>query len=181
MHGNPFFIFFEKLKLTKKTLISLNRLSRNVTSSVKLATDALHHSQILLQDNPQDVALIDSERICLKSLWQTLEMEEALMHQKSRVTWRATGDRNTNFFSNMVKSRWNTNKILSIKNEDGVLVHGQRDVELVATKYFQQLFNLTLLCYRIWISLLLNLLVLGRLLSSLFPSLMRKFAPPSNL
>lgn len=40
----------------------------------------------------------------------------------------------------MVKSRWNSNKILSILNDNGDLVHGQEAVELVAVSYFKDMF-----------------------------------------
>lgn len=72
-------------------------------------------------------------------MWTALDLEENLLQQKSRASWLATGDKNTKFFSNVVKGRWNQNKILSIEDSTGNLVHGQEAVELASVDYFQNL------------------------------------------
>lgn len=141
--GNPFTVFTDKLKRTKKALISLNRTLGNLFSSVKLATEDLHHIQSLLQANPLDPALITQEQRAIQTLWTALDMEEILMQQKSRANWLQLGDRNSRFFFNSVKNRWNRNKILSIHDANGELVQGQQAVESVAVDYFVDLFNPT--------------------------------------
>lgn len=109
--------------------------------SVKLATTDLHHTQSLFQVNSLNKELIDREKSCLLNLWSVLDREEILLQQKSRATWFALGDRNSRFFSNMVKSRYNYNKILSIQTAEGELVVGQEAVETVAVNYFTHMFN----------------------------------------
>lgn len=141
VHGNPFFVFKEKLKRTKRALISLNQSHGNLSSAVKLAKANLHQTQLLLQSSPLDPMLLEQEDICSKTLWTAMEREESLIQQKSRTTWLSLGDKNTSFFSNMLKSRWNSNKILSIQNSEGDLVHGQEAIEFVAVDYFKSIFN----------------------------------------
>lgn len=123
-HGNPFSVFTDKLKRTKKALINLNRSVGNLSTSVKIAAEELHHTQALLHANPLDSVLINQEQRCIQTLWTALDMEETLLQQKSSVVWLELGDKNSSFFHNTVKSRWNVNKILIIQNEDGDLVHG---------------------------------------------------------
>lgn len=50
-------------------------------------------------------------------------------------------DRNTRYFYNQVKSRWNKNKILSIENDHGELKQGHDDVQEVAVNYFSNLLG----------------------------------------
>lgn len=141
IHGNPFYVFSEKLKRTKHALSSLNLTTGNLTSLVKLARDDLHSVQSLLHDHPSDPANLSLEKHCTQRLFQAIDREEVLMQQKSRANWLTLGDRNTAYFANMMKSRWNSNKIFSILNDDGVMVYGKDNVEAVAVDYFKSLFN----------------------------------------
>lgn len=52
-------MFTEKLKRTKKVIISLNNFAGNLTSSVKLAKDELHLVQSLIHDWPLDAILLE--------------------------------------------------------------------------------------------------------------------------
>lgn len=121
VHGNPFFVFSTKLQRTRKALIAFNNPKGHISSLVKNVKSELHNIQTLLQSKPDDLGLLNEEKNCIFRLWNVLDKEEILLQQKSRATWLALGDRNTSFFSNVVKSRWNANKILSIKNSDGGL------------------------------------------------------------
>lgn len=122
--GNPFFVFSNKLKRTKQALNNMNRSVGNLSTSVKLATEDLHHTQSMLHVNPHSHDLISKEQRCFQTLWSALDLEETLLQQKSRASWLELGDKNSKFFYNTVKSRWNVNKILSIHNANGELVHG---------------------------------------------------------
>lgn len=67
--------------------------------------------------------------------------EEMLLKQKSRIQWLKEGDRNSSFFHNQLKNRWNRNKILSIENELGVLEQGHDAVKGIAVNYFENLLG----------------------------------------
>lgn len=83
---------------------------RKVKQMIKIAfvvghpTVDLHQTQSLFQANPLNKELIDQEKRCLLNLWSVLDREEILLQQKSRATWLALGDRNSSFFSNMMKT-----------------------------------------------------------------------------
>lgn len=157
-------MFSEKLKRTKRAMVSLNLSVGNLSTVVKLAKEDLHHVQTLLHSNTIDPILIEQEKKCIHHLWAAIDREETLLHQKSRATWLSVGDRNSPFFSNMMKSRWNSNKIYSILNADGDMVNGQEAVESVAVDYFKIMFNSSLdspysgledygPCLKIWLTL----------------------------
>lgn len=114
--GNPFYVFSEKLKHTRATLISLNHTTGNLSTLVRITKEDLHSVQNLLHAHPMDLNLLAREKTCHHQLWTAIEREESLLQQKSRATWLALGDRNSRFFANMMKNRRNSNKILSILN-----------------------------------------------------------------
>lgn len=78
IHGNPFFVFSEKLKRTKRAMISLNSTVGNLSSSVKLAKDDLHQVQSLLHLNPQDSNRMEQEQRSIQHLWAAMDREEIL-------------------------------------------------------------------------------------------------------
>lgn len=141
VHGNPFFVFSEKLKRLKRAMIELNSSTGNLSTSVRLAKDDLHQVQTLLHHNPLDNDLLEQEKNSIQLLWTVMDREEMLLQQKSRASWLSLGDKNSKFFSNMMNNRWNSNKIYSIQDKDGNLVNGQKAVESVAVDFFQHLLN----------------------------------------
>ena len=60
-----------------------------------------------------------------------------MLKQKSRGTWLDLGDGNNSFFFNQTKGNWNMNKIHSLQDKDGIMVHGHTKVASVAVDYFQ--------------------------------------------
>lgn len=63
--------------------------------------------------------------------------EEILLKQKSRVNWLKLGDANNKFFFNSCNGRWNTNKILSLVDDEGTVHTTHRDISSVAVNYFE--------------------------------------------
>lgn len=63
------------------------------------------------------------EKEALCSLHNTLEGEELMWRQKSRVTWLQVGDRNTQLFKLTTFKHGAMNKILKIKNKQGLIVN----------------------------------------------------------
>ncbi|XP_074363689.1 uncharacterized protein LOC141704347, partial [Apium graveolens] len=68
--------------------------------------------------------------------------EEHFLLQKSRVKWMHIGDGNNSFFHQQCKVNWNTNKVLSLHDEEGNMVHGQVECAKVAVSYFQSVMPL---------------------------------------
>lgn len=75
-----------------------------------------------------------------EELNQTYLEEEIFWKQKIRIMWLRAGDRNTSYFHAVTKARRKRNTIGSIQDDDGVVYRGQKDISVVATSYFQNLY-----------------------------------------
>jgi hypothetical protein len=81
------------------------------------------------------------ERDVLKRMSELLAREEVMMRQRSRVQWLKDGDRNTSFFQAKCKQRKRQNFIQSLRGEDGVIFHEQKEIQLMGMNYFSTLFT----------------------------------------
>ncbi|XP_074343129.1 uncharacterized protein LOC141680955 [Apium graveolens] len=94
---------------------------------------------ILLNKNPdllqQGQVFIDKFNLVV------LQEEHLLLLQKSWVKWMTKGDGNNSYFHQQCKVNWNQNKVLSLENEDGILVYGQQNCVEVAVSYFKILMT----------------------------------------
>lgn len=77
----------------------------------------------------------------MRELAETLRREEEMDRQRSRTDWLKSGDRNTGFFQARAKARARSNRILALKNSDGLLVNEQEEIERVAVEFYQGLFT----------------------------------------
>lgn len=151
--GNPLYVLAEKLRRLKKALIALNRQHGHLPSNVQSLRSDLHatkHSIDLISSSSIDCSLSRSkERLLSHKLWKALALEESLARQKSRIQWLSQGDKNSKFFFSCTKSRWNSNKIISIENGDGCVVSGHSEIKDVAINYFKDLFHASPPCNEI--------------------------------
>lgn len=89
----------------------------------------------------KDRGLIKLEAKFRRDLDITLEWEEMLWYQKSRVNWIKDGDRNTTFFHlSTIARRWR-NKIAAIKDEEGNWIEDKEAVKDHVLSYFTNLFR----------------------------------------
>jgi hypothetical protein len=77
----------------------------------------------------------------MKKISDLLAREETMMKQRSRVQWLAEGDRNTSFFHARARERARSNKITSLKNDDGNFVSSQSELESLASNFYSSLFT----------------------------------------
>ncbi|XP_074328115.1 uncharacterized protein LOC141666028 [Apium graveolens] len=138
--GNHLVQFNFKLKNVKTALRDINKRHRDLHVVVHSLRDDLKETQIaIVSDNSESLAI--HEQLLIDKLNLALLQEENLLLQKSRVKWLKEGDGNNSFFHQQCKANWNHNKVLSIQNEEGVLVHGQQQCAEVAVSYFQKLME----------------------------------------
>ncbi|XP_070056811.1 uncharacterized protein [Nicotiana tomentosiformis] len=71
--------------------------------------------------------------------WMTLR--EALLKEKSQITWFEDGDSNSRYFHNVVKDRRRKLQIHRIKNYRGRWILGDEKIYKATVKYFEKLFN----------------------------------------
>ena len=135
--GDPLPVFWRKLKLVRANLVTLNKEHGNVRSVVQQCRMHLASIQNSVALDRGNAALLLDEDSAINALNQALNHEEELYKQKSRCKWLKLGDSNTKFFFGQTRTNWNTNKILSIQNQQGDLVHGHDAVAHVAVSHFQ--------------------------------------------
>lgn len=76
-----------------------------------------------------------------RELDEMLYTEEMMWMQCSRISWLREGDQNTNYFHQ--KARWRATKkhIKKLRRDDGSWTSGQKEMQEMATDYFNTLFQ----------------------------------------
>lgn len=135
--GDPMSLLCKRLKILRQLLVSMNKNHGLVGGNTAKARDDLASIQAQLRSNPLDPLLAVQEMDAIGRLNSALLIEEGFYLQKSRVKWLSLGDSNHSFFFNQTKNNWNCNKVLSLRDDSGVLVKGHSEVARVAVSYFQ--------------------------------------------
>ena len=81
------------------------------------------------------------EKNLMAELSEVLMREEMMERQHSRVEWLREGDRNTGYFQAKAKARARTNRIRTLRSEDGTVCTTQKDLQRLASNFYQQLFT----------------------------------------
>jgi len=81
------------------------------------------------------------EKNLMAELSEVLMREEMMERQHSRVEWLREGDRNTGYFQAKAKARARTNRIRTLRSEDGTVYTTQKDLQRLASNFYQQLFT----------------------------------------
>lgn len=111
----------------------------SIPANIKKLQDALQDVQCKLQYSVS-MDLVMEERKIRLDLESWLEKEHLLWAQKSRQMWLLNGDRKTSYFHKVVKRRRAANRILKLQNEQGRWIENYEDIEVMAVKYFQNLY-----------------------------------------
>ncbi|KAK8664006.1 hypothetical protein V6N13_083810 [Hibiscus sabdariffa] len=69
------------------------------------------------------------------------DKEELYWEQRARANWLKFGDRNTPFFHNHASSRKRMNSISGLYDSEGVWKSDNADLLVMASNYFQELFQ----------------------------------------
>lgn len=70
-----------------------------------------------------------------------IEKDECYWEQRARVNWLKFGDKNTAFFHKQATQKRQRNLIHKMKNDDGRETEELKEMEMIATSYFKQLFS----------------------------------------
>ncbi|GAU43787.1 hypothetical protein TSUD_378120 [Trifolium subterraneum] len=81
------------------------------------------------------------ERELQEQLASTLFQEECLWFQKSRGQWIADGDRNTKYYHSKTIIRRRRNKIITLRNEDGVWIDDPDNLKNMVRNFYINLFQ----------------------------------------
>ena len=67
--------------------------------------------------------------------------EERYWQQKSRNQWMKEGDCNTEFFHACTKTRFSVNRLLTIKDEEGMIYRGDKEIGVHAQEFFTKVYE----------------------------------------
>nr|TKS17239.1 hypothetical protein D5086_0000020700 [Populus alba] len=142
--GNPMFQFTTKLRRLKTVLRQLHlHHTSSITHRVAKAKTNWEAAQFYLDQHPTSSTAQSTEREMVAQYMQLCKDEESYFKQKSRVQWLQLGDRNTSFFHKSLLHRQVRNKIHSLQDENGTLVHDPHDIGKLASTYFENILTAT--------------------------------------
>uniref|UniRef100_A0A2N9HDU2 Reverse transcriptase domain-containing protein n=1 Tax=Fagus sylvatica TaxID=28930 RepID=A0A2N9HDU2_FAGSY len=139
--GSAMFKVAEKLKTCKKHLGDWSRRSfGSVTRQLREKKQELAKAE----EKAIKGGSLDRIRKLKAEVNFLLEREERLWRQRSRVMWLSEGDRNTRYFHGRASQRRRRNKILGLKDEDGVWREDKVEVAGLIMQYFDNIFRTSL-------------------------------------
>ncbi|KAK1305934.1 hypothetical protein QJS10_CPA10g01485 [Acorus calamus] len=140
--GSPLFILAQKLKRLKMTLKNWNaQCFSPVHRRIQETRLRLETTQSLLQRDPNNLHLIQQERMDRILYEETLTQEESFIRQKSRQMWLQLGDRNSKFFYASISGRKASNTLRKVTCSDGSTLFESADVEHETIQYHSALLN----------------------------------------
>ncbi|XP_061959708.1 uncharacterized protein LOC133680748 [Populus nigra] len=140
--GNPMFQFTTKLRRLKNVLRKLHlHHTSSITHSVAKAKTDWEAAQFHLDEHPTSYSAQSNEREMVAQYMQLCKDEESYFKQKSRVQWLQIGDRNTLFFHKSLLHHQVRNRIHSLQDENGILVHDPYDIGKMTSTYFENLLT----------------------------------------
>lgn len=138
--GNPWFVLTTKLKEVKFAIKDLNARRGSVHNAVSLAKTNLLTFQANMGPAPTREQRLEENNL-IAQFQDSLDKEEQLLQQKSRINWIKKGDSNNKFFFSSCKARWNSNKLLSLVDDTGITHTSHTMVSKVAVDYFKSLLG----------------------------------------
>ncbi|KAK1379279.1 hypothetical protein POM88_026023 [Heracleum sosnowskyi] len=141
VRGNPMFVLHSKLNMVKKKLVTLKRNVGSIASEIKEVREQLAAVQEKIQNCSSDQEIFESEKELSSEIWDFLDREESIAHQRSRVQWLELGDQNIAYFHKKIDADWNSSKILSLIDGNGMFLTNENAIKQEAVNYFKSLFT----------------------------------------
>jgi exonuclease III len=137
-HGTRMFKLYKKLKYIKQKLKEWNKeVFGNINQGKKSIEDRMRKLQELCIEEGYTEDR-KKEEIQMTQEWEArCKQEETLWRQKSRIRWLKEGERNTKFFHRTTIARRSHNKILKIRDQDGIERESHQDIENTLVNHFQ--------------------------------------------
>ena len=67
-------------------------------------------------------------------------LDEIMWQQHSKEHWMISGDRNSKYFHTRASQRFHRNRIIELRNQEGLLVLGEGDLLEMVRDYYKNLF-----------------------------------------
>ncbi|XP_074277932.1 uncharacterized protein LOC141601537 [Silene latifolia] len=126
----------------KQPLKQLNRARfADVEKAVEVAKLRLSDLQSQIHKNPTNHTILQEESDAAEEYKDLCRAHHSYLSQKAKVAWLCEGDENSKFFHNQIKSRQMHNKILQIKDTNGLLHTDLHNIEKAFLGYYQDLLG----------------------------------------
>ncbi|KAI9075927.1 hypothetical protein K1719_042128 [Acacia pycnantha] len=86
----------------------------------------------------ESILMVEELTRQIEEMWRK---EESYWWQRSRIAWLNCGDRNTKFFHSTVIQRRIRNKVLRLKNENGIWMEERADINRAFSDFYLKLFR----------------------------------------
>ncbi|KAL9243908.1 hypothetical protein vseg_017744 [Gypsophila vaccaria] len=137
MYGLPVYQVVKKLKLLKQPLRHIYRGQfADIEVLAQKATVTLLEKQTLLQNNPDDRALIKEEVEAAAHYDALSKGRHSFLAQKAKARWVRERDANTSFFHCCIKARRRQNRVTEILDMEGVLCTAPKKINQAFEAYY---------------------------------------------
>ncbi|KAI9079292.1 hypothetical protein K1719_038777 [Acacia pycnantha] len=106
-----------------------------------IASDRLRKELSLCYEGPFTNEKLGEAEALVQQIEEAWGREETYWWQRSRISWLSCGDRNTKFFHNSVIQRRQRNKVLKLRNANGVWLEDKKEIHGVFSNYYKDLFS----------------------------------------
>ena len=69
-----------------------------------------------------------------------LRLDKKMWQQRSKEHWMISGDHNSKYFHTRALQRFHQNRIIELRNPEGVLISGEGDLSVMVRDYYKNLF-----------------------------------------
>ncbi|GMI85140.1 hypothetical protein HRI_002183300 [Hibiscus trionum] len=126
----------------------LNQLSSILSNWNKEKRLQKRHRTAVLNNKLKHLSALDADDENLAELLEVklamnleADKDEIYWEQRAHTNWLKHGDRNTRFFHNWASFRRKSNRVTSLRDDDGRLFTTESDMAKVAESYFSNLFT----------------------------------------
>ncbi|KAM1781459.1 hypothetical protein COP1_039935 [Malus domestica] len=92
-------------------------------------------------DQPCSIESLLERANLTQKLDELLSQEEIFWRQRARISWMRDGDRNTKFFHRRASIRKAKNRIVKLRDDQGLWQEDQGGIEKVVTDYFSGIYR----------------------------------------
>ncbi|KAF5186039.1 Dnase i-like superfamily protein [Thalictrum thalictroides] len=140
--GNPVYVLSQKLKVLKGILKHWAKEHfSNINGRVVAAKENMLEIQGLLEADPHDTMLINSEKEARSSYADLIRMEFEELKQKTNCTWMLKGDKCTTYFHGILKERKSRNKIWTVCDTYGNKITDRDAVQSLIVDHYSHLLD----------------------------------------
>uniref|UniRef100_A0A2N9ETE5 Reverse transcriptase domain-containing protein n=1 Tax=Fagus sylvatica TaxID=28930 RepID=A0A2N9ETE5_FAGSY len=136
--GTAMFQVWNKLKDCKR---GLGRWSRQHFGNVTRQLAEKRQQLMVAETNAIQGGSMDRVKLSKSEINFLLDKEERMWRQRSRTSWLKNGDRNTRYFHGHASQRRRRNRIMGLRNNEGVWVEAKEEVVSTLVGYYENIFT----------------------------------------